>query len=219
MRWVCYVGAWGMCGGRCGAVRRCPGKRAVWRGCGVRRIVGGCRRQRCRLCARFGFWLVELACGVRSFQGWCRCGEGWGAEPAWRGVVPVLVGCGVSRPRVGEGGGVWHVGAGLRDGLPAAGRGHRVQVRWGGWSLVAAPRAVWGSRVRSPGRPSGVFQYVGRAGSSWCGAWGILGRVVRDRSVANRGMWLRGTWGRRPTSEWAQWCRERCSWATRGLPR
>ena len=75
----CYVGARGMCGGRCGAVRRCPGKRVVWRGFGVRLLVGGCRSRQCRPWAWFGLWpvvSVELACGVWGFQGWCRWGGG-----------------------------------------------------------------------------------------------------------------------------------------------
>ena len=38
---VFYVSAQGMCGCRCGAVRRCPGNCVVWRGCGVRLLVGG----------------------------------------------------------------------------------------------------------------------------------------------------------------------------------
>ena len=113
---------------------------------------------------------------------------------------------------------MWHGGAGLHSGLPGGGGG-RVPVWWGGWSLVAGLRAVWGGPVRSTGHPCGVFQYVGRVGSLWCLAWGPLGRGVWDWSVATRGVWSRGAWGCRPTSEWAQWCRERCVWATRGLPR
>ena len=84
VRWVCYVGARGMCGGRCGAVRRCPGKRGVWRGCGVCLLVGGCPSRRCRPWARFGLWLVvgvELVCGVRGFQGWCQWGGGVRSRP------------------------------------------------------------------------------------------------------------------------------------------
>ena len=69
------------------------------------------------------------------------------------------------------------------------GRGHRVQVSWGGWPLVAGPLPVWGSPVRSLGRLPGVFQYVGRVGSLWCGAWGPQGRGVWDWSVATRGVW------------------------------
>ena len=107
VRWVCYVGARGMCGGRCGAVRGGPGKRAVWRGCVVRLLVGGCPGRLCRPWARFRLWPVvgvELACDVRGFEGWCRLGGSRGAEPAWRGVVPVFVRCGVSSLRVGEAG-------------------------------------------------------------------------------------------------------------------
>ena len=99
------------------------------------------------------------------------------------------------------------------------GGGHRVQVSRAGLSPVAGPLAVWGSPARSPGRPPGVFQYVGRAGSVWRGAWGPLGRGVWDWSVATRGVWSCGAWGCRPTVEWAQWCGERRVWATRGLLR
>ena len=145
---------------------------------------------------------------------------GWGAELAWRGFVPVLVGCGVPCPRVGEGGAVWYGGAGLCGGLPGGGGGgHRVQVWWGGLSPVAGPLAVWGSPARSLGCPPGVFQYVGCAGSVWRGASGPLGRGVWDWSVATRGVWSCGASGCRPTVEWAQWCGERRVWATRGLLR
>ena len=112
---------------------------------------------------------------------------GWGAESAWSGFVPVLGGCGVPCPQVGEGGAVWYGGAGLCGGLPGEGGGHRVQVWWGGLSPMAGPLAVWGSPARSLGRPPGVFQYVGRAGSMWRGAWGPLGRGVWDWSVAAGG--------------------------------
>ena len=91
VRWLCYVGARGMCGGGCGAVRRCPGKRAVWRGCGVRLLVGGSSGRRCRPWARFGLWPVvgvELVCGVTGFQGWCRWG-GVGVRSR-RGVASFL---------------------------------------------------------------------------------------------------------------------------------
>ena len=90
---------------------------------------------------------------------------------------------------------------------------------WGGWSLVAGPLVVCGSPVRSLSRHPGVYQYVGRAGSVWRGAWGPLGRGVWDWSVATRGVWSCGAWGCRPTVERAQWCGERCVWATRGLLR
>ena len=99
------------------------------------------------------------------------------------------------------------------------GGGHRVNVSWGGLSPVVCPLAVWGSPARSLDRPPGVFQYVGRAGSVWRGAWGPLGRGVRDWGVATRGVWSCGAWGCRPTVEWAQWCGERRVWATRGLLR
>ena len=88
-RWVCYVGARGTCGGRCGVVRECL-------------VVG-----------------VELACGVRGFQGLCRWGGGgrsrrgpasflcWWAvlshAPGWGGVVRcgrVFLGCVVLFPAV-----------------------------------------------------------------------------------------------------------------------
>ena len=49
-------------------------------------------------------------------------GEG-GAELAWRGPFPVLVGCRVSWPRLGAGSAVWYGGAGLRGGLPGWGGG------------------------------------------------------------------------------------------------
>ena len=114
---------------------------------------------------------------------------------------------------------MWYGGAGLCGGLPGGVGGHRVQVWWGGLSPVAGPLAVWGSPAPSLGRPPGVFQYVGRAGSVWRGAWGPLGRGVWDWSVATRGVWSCGAWGCRPTVEWAQWCGDRRVWATRGLLR
>ena len=48
---------------------------------------------------------------------------GWGAESAWRGFGPVLVGCGVPCPRVGEGGAVWYGGVVLCGGRPGGGGG------------------------------------------------------------------------------------------------
>ena len=99
---------------------------------------------------------------------------GWSAESAWRGFVPVLVGCGVPCPR---GGAVWYGGVVLCGGLPGGGGGHPVQVWWGGLSPVVCPLAVWGSPARSLDRPPWLFQYVGRAGSVWRGAWGPLGGV------------------------------------------
>ena len=135
---------------------------AVVRGCSLDGCLGWLYHPR----ARFWLWSVvgvELARCVWGFQGWCRRG-GWGAEPAWCGNVPVSVSCGVSCPWVGEGSAVWSGGARLRGGLPAGGGGgHCAQVWSGWWLLVAGHRAVWGSPARSLGRPSGVFQYVGRA--------------------------------------------------------
>ena len=90
-------------------------------------------------------------------------------------------------------------------------------VRWvvaRGWSSGGVGRPA-----RSLGRHPGVFQYVGRAGSVWRGAWGPLGRGVWDWSVATRWVWSCGAWGCRPTVEWAQWCGERRVWATPGLLR
>ena len=86
---------------------------------------------------------------------------GWGAESAGRGFVPVLVGCGVPCPQVGEGGAVRYGGVVLCGGLPVGGGGHRVQVWWGGLSPVVCPLAVWGSPAWSLDRPPLVFQYVG----------------------------------------------------------
>ena len=48
---------------------------------------------------------------------------GWGAESAGRGFVPVLVGCGVPCPRVGEGVAVRYGGVVLCGGLPVGGGG------------------------------------------------------------------------------------------------
>ena len=153
------------------------------------------------------------------FAGVVPVGGGWDAEPAWRGFVPVLVGCGVSCPRWGRGVRCAMAVLGCVVAFPVGGGGHGVQVWWVGLSLVAGPLAVWSSTVRSLGRLSDVFQYLGHAGSLFCGAWGPLGRDVWDWSVATRGVWSRGAWGSRPTVEWAQWCGERCVRATRGLPR
>ena len=166
--------------------------------------AGGVAPGRGSGCGRW--WLSSWRVVRGVSRGGAGGGGGWGAEPAWRGVVPLLVGLGVSCPRVGGRGAVWHGGAGLRGGLPGGGGG-RVQVCRGGWSLLAGPQAVWGGAVRSPGRPSGVFQYVGRVGSLWCGAWSPLEQGVWDWSVATRGVCSRGAWRCRPTGEWAQWCR------------
>ena len=130
----------------------------------------------------------------------------WGAESAGRGFVPVLVGCGVPCPRVGEGGAVRYGGVVLCGSLPVGGGGHRVQVWWGGLSPGVCPLAVWGSPAWSLDRPPGVFQYVACAGSVWRGAWGPLGRGVRDWSVATRGVWWCGAWWCRPAVGWARWC-------------
>ena len=86
-RWACDAGVRGMCGGRCGVVRR--GRRAVWRGCGVWLPAGGCPGRWCCPCVRFGLWPVvgaELARGVRGFQGWCR----WGGVRGRWGVASFL---------------------------------------------------------------------------------------------------------------------------------
>ena len=131
---------------------------------------------------------------------------GWGAESAGRGFVPVLVGCGVPCPRVGEGGALRYGGIVLCGGLPVRGGGHRVQVWWGGLSPVVCPLAVWSSPAWSLDRSPGVFQYVACAGSVWHRAWGSLGRGVRDWSVATRGVWSCGAWGCRPAVGWARWC-------------
>ena len=99
-------------------------------------------------------------CGRRWALSWrvvCRvsrggAGGGGGAEPAWRGVVPVLVACGVSCPRVGGGSAVWHGGAWLRGGLPGGGRGGTVS-RSGGvggrsWLVLGrCGAAPWGLSV------------------------------------------------------------------------
>ena len=140
---------------------------------------------------------------------------GWGAESAGHGFVPVLVGCGVPCPRVGGGVRCGMVVLCCVVALALGGGGHRVQVWWGGLSPVVCPLAVWGSPAWSLDRPPGVFQYVGRAGSVWRGAWGPLGRAVRDWSVATRGVWSCGAWGCRPTVEWSQWCGVLRSWGPR----
>ena len=86
-RWACDAGVRGTCGGRCGVVRR--GRRAVWRGCGVWLHAGGCPGRWCCPCVRLGLWPVvgvELARGVRGFQGWCR----WGGVRSRRGAASFL---------------------------------------------------------------------------------------------------------------------------------
>ena len=204
-RWACDAGVRGTCGGRCGVVRR--GRRAVWRGCGVWLHAGGCPGRWCCPCVRFGLWPVvgvELARGVRGFQGWCR----WGGVRSRRGVASFLCWWAVVSRAPG-----W--GRGVRCGMVVlccvvasllGGGGHRVQVWWGGLSPVVCPLAVWGSPAWSLDRSPGVFQYVACAGSVWHRAWGSLGRGVRDWSVATRGVWSCGAWGCRPAVGWARWC-------------
>ena len=113
--------------------------------------AGGVASGRGLGCGRWWALSWRVVCGVS--RGGAGGGGGWGAEPAWRGVVPVLVGCGVSCPRVGEGGAMWHCGAGLRGDLPGGGGGGpcRGLVGWvvpGGWSSggVGRPCAIpWSS--------------------------------------------------------------------------
>ena len=140
-----------------------------------------------------------------------------GAEPAWCGIIAVLVGCGVSCPSVGEGGAVWYGGGGLRGGLPG-----------GGGATVS----------RSGGLGGRSWLVLGRCAAAPCGlpvvplvcfsTWAVRGRCgvglvfpwggVRGIGVSQPRGCLRGAWGCRPTGEWAQWCRKRCLWATRELP-
>ena len=93
---------------------------------------------------------------------------GWGAELAWRAFVPVLVGCGVPCPRVGEGGAVRYDGVVLCGGLPVLGGGYRVQVWWGGLSPVVCPLAVaWG--LGSPGAGCAGLECRNQGGVVvWC---------------------------------------------------
>ena len=159
-------------------------------------------------CGRW--WVLSWRGGVRGFQGWCR----WGGVRSRRGAASFLFWWAVVPLAPG-----W--GRGVRCGMVVlccvvafplgGGGGHRFQVWWGGLSPVVCPLAVWGSPAWSTDRPPGVFQYVGRAGSVWRGAWGPLGRVVRDWSVATRGVWSCGASGCRPTFEWAQLCGVLCS--------
>ena len=122
-RWVCDVGARGTCGGRCGVVHRCSGKRAVWRGCSVWLLAGDCPGRWCCPCVRIGLWPVvgaKLACGVPSFQGGAGVRSRRGAAsflcwwavvshaPGWgRGVRcgMAVLGCVVAFPLEGGGGG------------------------------------------------------------------------------------------------------------------
>ena len=197
-----------------GFLRR--GRCAVWRGCGVLLHAGGCPGWWPCPCVRFRLWPVvgvELARGVRGFQGWCR----WGGVRSRRGAASFLCWWAVVSRAPG-----W--GRGVRCGMvvlccvvafPLGGGGHRVQVWWGGLSPVVCPLAVCGSPAWSLDRPPGVFQYVARAGSVWRGAWGPLGRGVRDSSVATRGVWSCGAWGCRPAVGWARWCGVLCLRAPR----
>ena len=95
------------------------------------------------------------------------------------------------------------------------GRGHRVQVWWGGWSLVAGPLAVRGSPERSRGRPSGVCQYVVVLGLRSPGA-GCVGLECRNQRLMV--VWCFGGVGASLSGP-SQWRGERCVWATRGLLR
>ena len=163
--------------------------------------------------------VAVLAGGVAPVCG-SGCGRRW--VLSWREVCGVSrdgaggVGCGVGGARLRSCvGGLWCPvppgGGGGRGAVwwccavwwPSrwGGGGHRVQVWWGGLSPVVCPLAVW-----SLDRPPGVFQYVACAGSVWRGAWGPLGRGVRDWSVATRGVWSCGAWGCRPAVGWAPWC-------------
>ena len=135
------------------------------------------------------------------------CGRWWALSPR---VV-----CGVSRGGAGGGGGVqsrrgaasflcwWAVvshvpgrGRGVRCGMVVLGNVVAFPVGGGGTvsrSVGAGGRSWlvlgrWGAPpVRSLGCPSGVIQYVGRAGSLWCGAWGPLGRRVCGIGVSEPG--------------------------------
>ena len=92
---------------------------------------------------------------------------GWGAELAWRGFVPVLVGCGVPCPRVGGGGALWYGGVVLCGGLPGGGGG--TVSRSGGvvcrpWFVPLAcfsTWAVWGRCGVGPGVPWGGVCWTG----------------------------------------------------------
>ena len=121
---------------------------------------------------------------------------GSGAESAWRGFVPVLVGCGVPCPRLGEGGAVWYGGVVLCGGLPGGGGG--TVSRSGGvgcrpcfvlWLCGAAPRGLlivllacfstWAVRGRcgvGPGVPWGGVCGTGVSQPGGCGRV-VLGGV------------------------------------------
>ena len=160
--WVCYVGARGTCGGRCGVVRQCSGRHAVWSGCGVWPLAGSRIGWWFFPPARFGLWPlvgIELAHGVWGFQGCCRgvgvrSRRGAVSFPCWWAAVSHV-------PGWGRGVRCRMVALGCVLAFPLGGGGHRVQVWSGEWLLAAGPQAVRGSPARSPGRPSGVFQSVG----------------------------------------------------------
>ena len=138
----CSGHVWGPVRGRASVLGEARFGKAVVCGCSLVAVsAGGAVPGRGSGCGQWWALSWRVVCGV---SGDGAGGGGWGAEPAWCGVVPVLVGCGVSSPWVGEGSAVWHGGAWLCGGLPAGGGGgHRVQVWWSGWLLVAGPRAVW----------------------------------------------------------------------------
>ena len=175
VRSVCYVGARCMCGGRCGAVRRCPGKRVVWRGCGVRLLVGGCPSWRCRPWGWFGLWPVvgvDLACGVWGFQGWC--GLGGGRVRSRCGVASFLCWWAVVFHALG-----W--GRGAQCGTVVLG------------CVVAFPFGGGGTVSRSAGVGGRSWLVLGRCGAALCGllvvplvcssTW-----TVRVRCVVGRGV-------------------------------
>ena len=208
---------------------------ASWHGGRVMLVFGARAAARAWSCAGggapFGVVVVcgctlvaVLAGGVAPVCG-SGCGRWW--VLSWREVCGVSrggaggVGCGVGGARLRSCvGGLWcPVPPGGGGGCGAVwwccavwwpsrwgGGGHRVQVWWGGLSPVVSPLALWGSPAWSLDRPPGVFQYVACVGSVWRGAWGPLGRGVRDWSVATRGVWSCGAWGCRPAVGWARWC-------------
>ena len=122
-------------------------------------------------------------------------GGGGGAEPAWHGVVPVLVGCGVSCPWVRKGNAVWYGGAELRGGLPDGGGrapspGLVGSVVAPGWSSggVGQPYAVpWSSFWRLSVR-------------GWCAVvvvWGLgpIGAGCEGSECRNQGCVVAGCFG------------------------
>ena len=184
--WLCYVGARAMCGGCCGVAPRCPGKCAVWRGCGVWLLGGNRLGWSFRRRVWIGLWLVVgagLVSGVWGLRGWCW----WGGGGVGAGVVqcrscvgglrcPTSLGSAswcvaVSRaalsPEVRVGGGgeccvVWW--RWVVCWLPRPGEGCCVWFHWGGWLLVVGHWAVQGCQARSLGRPPCHPQSVGRVG-------------------------------------------------------